>query len=70
MSIVTAPSIEISDRLFSLYKAMPGHTEKSMNDFYTFLTTPSASRDEFLSRYTECEFIVSDQVVVKKHKEK
>lgn len=53
MSDVVVKSIEATDMLFAAYRALPGNASKSRNDFYSFLTTPSAERDAFVDANTE-----------------
>lgn len=48
-TILSAPEMmNVSDAFFK-FRLLPGNEIKTMNDFYSFLTTPSVERDNFLS---------------------
>lgn len=47
-TILSAPETMDVPPLFSLYKLQPGNENKTISEFYHFMTTPCTERDEFL----------------------
>lgn len=48
-TILSAPEMEnVSDAFFK-FRLLPSNEFKTINDFYSFLTTPSVERDKYLS---------------------
>lgn len=48
-TILSAPEMNNVSDAFLKFRLLSGNEIKTMNDFYSFLTTPSAERDKFLS---------------------
>lgn len=48
-TILSAPEMKNVSDAFLIFKLLPGNEVKTMNDFYSFLITPSVDRDNFLS---------------------
>lgn len=48
-TILSAPEMNNVSDAFLKFRLLSGNEIKTMNDFYSFLTTPSVERDKFLS---------------------
>ena len=48
-TILSAPEMNNVSDAFLKFRLLSGNEIKTMNDFYSFLITPSAERDKFLS---------------------
>jgi hypothetical protein len=70
VTTITAPSVDSSTALLNKYKALPGNSAKTSDDFYTFLTAPSAERTLFLSENTVSEFTEANSLIIHKVIEK
>lgn len=51
-TIISTPSISDTNVLYSIWKSIPGNGNKSLSDFYSFLTVDSVDRNLFLSDHT------------------
>lgn len=66
--VLTSPDISGIDRLFEIYKTIPGRDE-SITDialFYRFLTRKSIERQQFLDNYCDYEFLTAGTTVILK----
>lgn len=51
-TIISTPSITDTNVLISKWRSIPGNSNKSLSEFYEFLTIDSVDRTLFLSEYT------------------
>jgi len=66
-TIITTPSIADAQVLYSRWKSVAGNSDKSLADFYDFLTGDTVDKRVFLSQHTVESFadIKHNIVVVK-----
>lgn len=67
-AIVSSPNITDIDRLYEIYQSTPyfDSSTKSMDQFYTFLSTNSNQRQLFLEEYCDYNFVSLDGIVILK----
>lgn len=66
VTTITCPSVDSSAALLAKYKALPGNSAKSSDDFYAFLTEPSQERTAFLQANTVSEFTEANSLIIHK----
>lgn len=68
--IVSAEDISGMDKLFEIYKSLPGNGSASQSGFQDFLSVNSAERTTFLVTYCDYSFMTVDRTVILKVKPK
>lgn len=61
-SSLSAPELTNVSGSFTAWQAIAGNENKTMDDFYTFMTTPSIDRTSFLSMFDGNMVVVNNLV--------
>jgi len=65
-TIISIPSIAETNVLFSSWKLIPGNENRTMADFYRFLSVESIDRTVFIGNNTTEKYTIRGNIVVLK----
>lgn len=66
LSILTAPEVIFSSALLEKFQLYTVNSEADVSDLFSFLTTPTAEREEFFALYCDKSYSSIDQVIIQK----
>lgn len=67
-TITAAIEVNNVTPLFAIYKRFINDEQATYDDLFSFLTTPSPEREEFLSEHCLCYYTSSNNIVLTKYK--
>lgn len=68
--LLSCPNIEDKEDLYSIFTSISGNEEKTIDDFYDFLSKESSARALFLNEYCKYTLVTIENSVILKYQKK